>query len=148
MKAIIKSILTVVTLVAVLMLSNCGGKSDPAPSTSETQRVTGLMKTGTWKIIKVTVDGVDQTVLFKNFTISFGDANFTTVNGTVVWPPSGTWKFVNDQATSFTRDDGLVVTIQSISSTSFIMSLVWTKTTLGPGRLQSIKGTTVFTMGL
>ena len=147
MKTIIKSISVFMLLSAVMLLSDCGGKSDPAPAT-EAQRVTGLMKAGTWKIQNVTVDGVDQTALFKNFTISFGDTNFTTVNGTVVWPPSGTWKFVNDQATSFTRDDGLVVTIQSISSTSFIMSLVWTKTTLGPGRMESVKGTTVFTMGL
>ena len=90
------------------------------------------MKTGTWKIQSVPVDGTDQSELFKNFTLTFTDAGFATVNGTAVWPPSGTWKFVSDQATSFTRDDGLVVTIQTVSSTQLIISLVWTNTTLGP----------------
>ena len=148
MKTIIKSIVGIMTLSVILLLSDCASKSnDPAPAT-EPQRVTSLMKTGTWKVQTVTVDGTDQSTLFKNFTLSFTDAGFATVNGTAVWPASGTWKFVNDQATSFTRDDGLVVTIQNVSSTQLIISLVWTKTTLGPGRGWSVKGTTVFTLGL
>ena len=149
MKTIIKSILGVMVLSGVLLLSDCGSKSDPTPAAAtEPQRVTGLMKTGTWKVQSVTVDGTDQSALFKNFTLSFTDAGFASVNGSAVWPSSGTWKFVNDQATSFTRDDGLVVTIQSVSSTQLIISLVWTKTTLGPGRITSVKGTTVFILGL
>ena len=149
MKTIIKSILGVMVLSGVLLLSDCGSKSDPTPAAAtEPQRVTGLMKTGTWKVQSVTVDGTDQSALFKNFTLSFTDAGFASVNGSAVWPSSGTWKFVNDQATSFTRDDGLVVTIQTVSSTQLIISLVWTKTTLGPGRVTSVKGTTVFILGL
>ena len=149
MKTIIKSILGVMVLSGVLLLSDCGSKSDPTPAAAtEPQRVTGLMKTGTWKVQSVMVDGTDQSALFKNFTLSFTDAGFASVNGSAVWPSSGTWKFVNDQATSFTRDDGLVVTIQTVSSTQLIISLVWTKTTLGPGRVTSVKGTTVFILGL
>ena len=149
MKTFIKTIFTISSLSFVILLSHCGGSksNDPAPVT-EPQSVTSLMKTGTWKIHSVSVDGTDQSALFKNFTLSFTDANFSSVNGSAVWPASGTWKFVSDQATSFTRDDGLVVTIQNVSSTSLIISLVWTKTTLGPGRIESVKGTTVFTMGL
>ena len=149
MKTLIKILLIVPVLSGILLLSHCGGSksSDPAPVT-EPQRVTSLMKTGTWKVQSVSVDGTDQSALFKNFTLSFTDAGFATVNGSAVWPASGTWKFVSDQATSFTRDDGLVVTIQTVSSTQLIISLVWTKTTLGPGRIESVKGTTVFSLGL
>ena len=149
MKTLIKILLIVPVLSGILLLSHCGGSksNDPAPVT-EPQRVTSLLKTGTWKIQSVSVDGADQSALFKNFTLSFTDAGFATVNGSAVWPASGTWKFVSDQATSFTRDDGLVVTIQTVSSTQLIISLVWTKTTLGPGRIESVKGTTVFTLGL
>ena len=148
MKTIVKSTIGIMTLSGMLLLSHCGTKSDPTPVVTEPQRVTSLLKTGTWKVQSVSVDGTDQSALFKNFTLSFTDAGFATVNGTAVWPASGTWKFFNDQATSFTRDDGLVVTIQNVSSTQLIISLVWTKTTLGPGRVGSVKGTTVFTLGL
>ena len=148
MKTIVKSTICIMTLSGMLLLSHCGTKSDPTPVVTEPQRVTSLLKTGTWKVQSVSVDGTDQSALFKNFTLSFTDAGFATVNGTAVWPASGTWKFVSDQATSFTRDDGLVVTIQNVSSTQLIISLVWTKTTLGPGRVGSVKGTTVFTLGL
>ena len=148
MKTIVKSIIGIMTLSGMLLLSHCGKKSDPTPAVTEPQRVTSLLKTGTWKVQSVSVDGTDQSALFKNFTLSFTDAGFATVNGTAVWPASGTWKFVSDQTTSFTRDDGLVVTIQNVSSTQLIISLVWTKTTLGPGRVGSVKGTTVFTLGL
>ncbi len=136
-------------IIIAILLTHCGGSksNDPAPVT-EPQRVTSLLKTGTWKVQSVTVDGTDQSALFKGFTLSFTDAGFASVNGSAVWPSSGTWKFVSDQATSFTRDDGLVVTIQTVSSTQLIISLVWTKTTLGPGRVTSVKGTTVFTLGL
>ena len=149
MKTLIRILLTVPVLSVILLLSHCGGSksNDPAPVT-EPQRVTSLMKTGTWKVQSVTVDGADQSALFKGFTLSFTDAGFVSVNGSAVWPSSGTWKFVSDQATSFTRDDGLVVTIQTVSSTQLIISLVWTKTTLGPGRVTSVKGSTVFTLGL
>ena len=147
MKTTINSILGMAILSGLLMLSNCGSKnSDPTPT--EPQRVTSLLETGRWKVQSVMVDGIDQSALFKNFTLSFTDSNFASVNGSVVWPASGTWKFVSDQASSFTRDDGLVVTIQNVSNTQLIISLVWAKTTLGPGRSESVKGTTVFTLTL
>ena len=91
MKTIIKSILGVMVLSGMLLLSDCGSKSDPTPAAAtEPQRVTGLMKTGTWKVQSVTVDGTDQSALFKNFTLSFTDAGFASVNGAAVWPSSGT----------------------------------------------------------
>ena len=129
-------------VVTGILLQQCGS-SDPATPT-EAQRVTSLMKTGPWKIQSVTVDGVNQNALFTGLTLSFSDKGFTSTNGVPVWPLSGTWTFVNDQASSFTRNDGVIVTIQDITSTSMTLRLTWSKTTFGPGRVTSISGQTVF----
>lgn len=128
-----------------ILLQHCGSSEPAAPT--EAQRVTSLMKTGPWKIQSATVDGANQNALFTGLTLNFSDTGFTSTNGEPVWPASGTWTFTSDQATSFTRNDGVVVTIEDITSTSMILRLTWAKTTFGPGRIASISGQTVFTFG-
>jgi len=135
---------TLLIAVIGLTLSGCGTSDDAAPT--EAQRVTALMKAGVWKVQQVTVDSQDQTAVYENLTLSFSDGTFTAVNGAPVWPASGTWTFDNDQATSFTRNDGLTVNIDNISGTSLVLRLVWGQDTFGPGRVASISGQTVFTM--
>jgi hypothetical protein len=147
MKQIARTLSTGILLIVLgLVLQHCGG-SDPAPPATEAQRVTALMKTGAWKIQAATVDGASQTALFTGLTLTFSDTGFTSTNGEPVWPASGTWAFVNEGATSFTRNDGVVVTIQEISGSAMILSLTWDKTTLGPGRIASVEGQTVLTFG-
>lgn len=126
-------------------VQGCGSSSDPAPS--EAQRVTSLLKTGTWKIQSVTVDGANQNSLYASLTLNFTDTNFTSANGEPVWPASGSWSFTSDEATSFKRNDGVLVSILDVTGTSLILQLTWTKTTIGPGRSTSLSGLTVFTFG-
>ena len=138
----ISSYLTAVGCVLVIMLlTNCS-KTVP-----ETERVTSLLKSGTWKIQTATADGVDQTTIYKNFTITFTDKNFTTVSGSVVWSATGTWTFVSDAAKAFTRDDSIVVGIDNITDTALSLSLTWTKTTLSGGRSASLAGKNIFVFG-
>lgn len=129
-----------------LWLSACGGGGDggggnPQPDTNET-----LLTSGTWKVNSVTVDGVDKDNLFTGLTLHFSSGAYTAANGGPVWPASGTWSFDGDNEQTFTRGDGIQVTIRAISSSELTLSLVWDSATLAGGREQSIKGQYVFQM--
>lgn len=132
---------------AQFIACSSGGGDDPTPEQTPAQQVTAKLTSATWKVGTVTVDGTDQSTLFKNLTITFSSNSFTTVNGGAVWPASSNWSFTDANATGFTRGDGVTVQLQEITDSSLKMSLAWSKTTLGPGRIESVKGQHVFTMG-
>ena len=130
-------------VVCLLLLEGCS-KTSAAPPTS-VEKNTQLLTSSTWKIQTVQTDGVDKTAAFAGMSLKFTNTGFTTVSGNVVWPASGTWSFTDATATSFTRDDGAVIAIKSINATSLQVSLTWSKTTLGGGRISSVSGQYVFT---
>src|SRR5882672_8968853 len=96
---VLKNIFIVLLIGGVVLLPGCGGDGpgDPGQSNNgdsqEQARVLGLMKSGTWKLQTLTVDGVDQSASFPNMTLTFTDAGFTSTNGKDVWPAAGTWSF-------------------------------------------------------
>lgn len=144
---------TFVTVSAfALLLSSCKGGKDPEPSVGD-KAISNLIASP-WKVVSVTVDGIDKTSLFTGFTITFtkSSANtggYSTVNGGVLWPASGQWTIADmNTANSFQRSDGVEVQLAAeVTATSLKMSLASNKNTFGPGRIESIKGQHVFTMG-
>lgn len=125
---------------------SCGSKGgDPGLTVAE--QVKAKLIAHSWKVITVTVDGVDKTTLFTNFSITFAATSFTTTNGGLVWPSSSTWSFTDTNATAFTRGDGLIVQLLEATDTSLKMGLTWNKNTFGPGRIESVSGQHVFVMG-
>lgn len=143
--------MVMLTMVAVIIsFSHCGGgggDDDPKPVESEKEKVTKLLTTSAWKIQNTTVGGVVHNELFQNFSISFSATGFSTTNGDPVWPSSGAWSFTDDTANAFTRSDGIVVTIEEVNESALVLSLTWTKTTLGGGKENSISGRNVFSFG-
>ena len=127
-------------LCAVMMTTGCG-TSDPMELV---EIVAAQLSSGTWKIQSVKVDGVDKTSSFTNFTLKFSGETFTSTNGNVVWPASGTL-VLNGEATAFTRNDGVTVDIDDISDNTLALTLTWTGTTYGPGRVSSVGGEHKFT---
>ncbi len=117
-------------------------KSDPSPSVLDETR-TKLMANH-WKIQDVSVDGVDQTPIYKGITIQFGESSFATSNGGAVWPSSGTWSFTTDDGTFMKRDDGVEIKVE-VTEAKLKLSLLWMKTTFGGGKLNSVKGLNAFT---
>lgn len=126
----------------LLFFSSCGSDSSPTPVELVTKKLTA----NTWKIKTVSVAGVDQTVAYKNMNLIFSETGFTSSNGGVVWPTSGTWKFTNDNATSIKRGDDVIVNLTEVTATSLIFTLTWAQNTFGPGRNSSLAGVHVFTM--
>ncbi len=127
----------------IVLLYSC---SDEPPATEADRVKKILVDGGNWQTTSVTIDGISSTELFTGFTIRFQANNsYTTTGTTPVWARNGSYTFTSDQATSFTREDGVVVEIQSIDSSQITFRLTWTKTTIGSGRSSSITGVHIFT---
>jgi hypothetical protein len=143
MKKIVNQIVIVLAVGSLFFASGCKkGGGEPSPSDITSQQLISA----TWKVSTVTVDGTNQTALFDTMTLKFTATSYTTTNGGVVWPAGGTWAFVNENATTIKRDDGVEVALSDVSESGFKMTLVWNKRTLGSGRVSSVAGTHVFTM--
>lgn len=123
-------------ITGLLFIAGCK-KDDPQP---ETDRVKGLLIANNWRIQTVTVDGTDQTASFSGLTLSFTPTNYTTTNGGVVWPASGSWSFSDNTGKKILRSDGQEITVTEVSATVLKLSLTRAKGTLGPGRISSLSG--------
>ena len=148
-KRIALAFLLIATMATLIHLSGCkGGSSDPTPTPASKQdEVKAILTSPTWKMQSVTVDGTDKTSIYKDLSLKFSASGFTSTNGGAVWPASGTWSFTNTDATAVKRDDGLEVKLQEVTETSLKLALTWSKTTLGPGRIESVSGQHVFSFG-
>jgi hypothetical protein len=135
------------TAVAMGLLPGCTGGGDPEPVASEAEEVTEILTGATWKLNAVIVDGADQTNVYKGLTLTFTGTSITTSNGGMVWPASTTWKFTNETATAIERGDGVKVSIVEAHSGKLSLALTWSKTTLGSGRVNSVKGEHTFSFG-
>jgi hypothetical protein len=147
MKAqIYKLALVAIMASTFIQISGCGGGSNNnTPTLSATDAVKAkLTAVSSWKIQSAIVDGVDQTSVYKGLALAFSSAGYSSTNGGTVWPASGTWSFNNTDGTSVKRDDGLIITVE-VTDTTLKLSYTWTKTTLGGGRIESIKGAQVLT---
>lgn len=133
-----------VTLIALMtQLTSCDSKSDPVPSAQDA--VKAKLIANNWIMQSVSVDGEDQTGVYAGLTIQFTATTFTTTNGKAVWPASGKWSFASSDVTTILRDDGIEVNVE-VSDATLKLTLTWTKTTLGGGRVESIKGVNVFNL--
>ena len=148
-KRVAVAFLLIAALAILVHLSGCkGGASDPTPTpVSKQDEVKAKLTSPTWKMQSVTVDGTDKTSIYKDLSLKFSATGFTSTNGGIVWPTTGTWTFTSTEATAIKRDDGLVVTLQEVTDTSLKLALTWSKTTLGSGRIESVSGQHVFSFG-
>jgi len=132
-------------LVLVMALIGCKDKKEDDPNLNENEKVNQLLTSaGLWSVQSVTVDGSDQISLYKDVKLSFTTSTYNSLNGGVIWPASGTWKFADDSGKSIVRDNTLPMTINEIAEKKLVLSFTWSKTTLGSGRATSIAGQHIF----
>lgn len=134
----IKNILAIQFVLGVfttIVFSSC--KTDEV---SPTERNRNLLKSGTWSVSYVKVDGVDRSDLFKGLKLTFSDQEVTAENGGPIWGTTLSWLFTDNTAREFTLGSVQVVSINELTSSSLNITLIWDKTTLDGGRLQSVEG--------
>ncbi|MBI3221237.1 MAG: hypothetical protein HYZ44_17135 [Bacteroidetes bacterium] len=137
-----KKLLSCWMIAMVLLQASCNNeKTAAAPD------VKALLTGSTWKIKTVTVDGMNKNDLFTNLSVTFTATEFTALNGGLVWPASGTWTLSGADQRTIIRNDGTQITVAAISETELTLQLMWSKTTLGSGRVESIQGNHTFTFG-
>ena len=141
-------LIQVLAVIAFGQLSGCsGGGGDPEPVVTQAEEVSKILTSSTWKLNTVSVDGSDQTNVYKGLTLNFSSTLITSSNGGLVWPASSTWKFTDETATTIDRGDGIKVGISEAKSGKLLLVLTWSKTTLGSGRVSSVKGQHTFSFG-
>ncbi|SMG48456.1 hypothetical protein SAMN05661096_03469 [Marivirga sericea] len=92
-----------------IIIASCKGKDDPKPD-EDTQAAIIEALQGTWTASEVRKD---QTVIsdFADFSITLSDKNYTTQNGSPVWPESGSYDFETAETEDeFLRQDGRLFT--------------------------------------
>lgn len=128
----------ILILIATLFISGCGGDDGE----SAMDRTNRLLKSGMWKLNRLTVDGVDKTNEYTDLSLLISEGTYASTNGEPVWPASGTWSLVDGQTLS--RDNGETVYIDELKETNLTLSVDWQKTTYDEGRTRSIKGVHIF----
>ncbi len=136
---VINALLLLVAIVVVCQLSSCK-KDNPTAQ----EIIKAKLIASTWKMQSVFVDGKDQTSVYAGLTLTITEGNFSTTNGGVVWPASGTWTFISEDGTKVKRDDDTEIGVE-VTDTSLKLTLDWATTTIGTGRSQSVQGRHVFT---
>ncbi|WP_375580739.1 hypothetical protein ABWH96_06905 [Marivirga tractuosa] len=100
---------TGIILIIAGIMTSCKGKDDPKPD-EDTQAAIIEALQGTWTANEVRKD---QTVIsdFADFSLTISEKNYTTQNGSPVWPESGSYDFETAEAESeFLRQDGRLFT--------------------------------------
>lgn len=125
-----------------LISISCERKEVPTLSMERLNEI--YLTNSPWRLERVTVDGVNQTNIYRELVLSFTRENYTSTNGRVIWPGSDTWEFVDEEKTVFRRGDGILVTIQSITIDSLVLSLEWESNSIDTGRQLAIAGNHIF----
>ena len=137
----IKSVAVTFLVIAMAMLNGCKKNDPPSPQETVTTQLTSA---AAWQSPVVTVDGVDKSDVYKDFSITFGKNTYTTQSGSPIWKASGTWAFANAEATKMKLDGNIDVEINFISTDILELSLQWNEDTFEPGRVNSVKGKNKF----
>lgn len=128
-------------ITSLITLSNCGG--DDGPSVAEV--TTKKLMAHPWHTANALVNGVDKTSVYSGLSLTFAKSAFTATNITPSWPISGTWVFVDKEATLLKRDDDLEIEILEITEDRLKISYTWNSTTFKPGRVTSVSGNHILT---
>lgn len=132
-----KGISWLLSFAVIVFATGC--KKD-TPLTPQEQVTAQLTSAEAWEKPTVTVDGVDYTEHFANFSLKFGKNTYTSTEGEPIWLPSGTWTFGNEEGTLMIVDGSMEVEIISINDEVLEISFQGTEDSFEPGRKKSIIG--------
>lgn len=134
---------TSIFIVACFALIYVGCKKDDEPSAQE--RITSILTSAeAWNDPEVTVDGVDYSEVYADFSINFSSTSYTTIAGAPVWESTGLWTFLNEEGTLLQFDNAREVELNLLSDNIIELSFQWDENTFEPGRVNSVKGKNKF----
>ncbi|WP_420387537.1 hypothetical protein [Roseivirga sp.] len=117
-------IVTYCIIIMLLLLAfscrNKKGPAEPNPQELTFEKLAGQWELGQFGSIQV--DGVNLSVNYPGFALSFGEQTYTTTNAGQLFKSGGTWEWLNEEATQISLDDGKVITINSLTTDQFVFS--------------------------
>jgi hypothetical protein len=135
-------LLIAITLSAVLSCK----KSDPTTEDIQNQ-ISRKFQSSTWKVRNVQRDGVDVTSDYSGFMLNIGSGTYTTVNGSLAWPASGTWAFKSQSTTQVIRDGSIPVDfVFDDPNKSLTLTFTITQSTYTNGRTSALQGGYIFSL--
>ena len=137
-------LLSMVALTATLTATSC---KDDDPSATE--RTMKKLVAHEWTLTKATVDGTDRTSVYEGLVLRWNKKQtFSATNGGVIWPSTGTFSFTDKEGksllVSLTNNEETQVSIETLTNTELVISFHRNESTIGQGRLTSIKGEHIF----
>lgn len=111
-----------IVIASLMLMVACGGGNSEDPSLKE---LTFEKLAGEWSLPDsdgIVIDGVDRTLNYRGFSLSFTDGGYNTTNAGDLFKASGTWEWTDDSATQIILDDGKTVTINSLTTSLFVFS--------------------------
>ncbi len=142
----LKTLLVSATLLGLIVLSGCPGDGED----SAYDKAMKLLASKTWTLNTVVVPPQTATIPddWVNFTVSFTSSSMSTSGhadgATAVWP-SGSYTLSQDGKT-ITRSDQVVMTILTLTETSFNVTFTVPVGTNVGGRIEALDGDYTFNM--
>jgi hypothetical protein len=141
----IQTILSLVVLAGLIGLVGCNG----GDGETEKDRVLKLLKkTWTYNSVVVPPQTATEGTDWVGFNVTFSDTNMTTgghpTGATVIWP-SGTFS-LSDDGKRITRQDGVVMTITTLTENAFSVTFTMPAGTEISGRVQALDGDYTFNL--
>jgi hypothetical protein len=136
-----KNFITRISIIMLLTTAVLLGCEDEPTIAEKTE---AMLTSGEWNKPIVTVDGIDESSLYQDFTIKFNKNSFTTSAGGPLWPASGTWTFKDESAKALILDNTMEIQISEITDTNLELAIQNEATTFKAGRIKSIKGKNIF----
>jgi hypothetical protein len=111
--------------ITTFLIFSCGG-GDDVPEEPTAQELTFENLSGQWGLPTsggIIVDGVDRTLNYQGFNLSFTNVGYTTTNAGELFKASGTWSWANQSTTTrINLDDGKLINIQDLTTNRFVFA--------------------------
>lgn len=133
-----KTFVTALAYSILLLLLSCD-KEDAAGSSEKA--VTDKFRAGVWTPAEVKRDGVNITAEYTSMRLTIDTNTYSTTNGGLAWPSSGTWTFPEASTTTILRDNAVLITfILSTDAKTLDMDFVIAERAYTAGRMTGLEG--------
>lgn len=118
-----KSIYTSFLFIGIVLSIVACNTKDPAPEDSpQEQRLELLSKTWNIENGSISLDGADVSANYEGFKITFKEGEFSTEAAGELFPVTGTWSWIDNEATMIKTGRGKEMNLVSINSSELVIS--------------------------
>lgn len=117
MKRYLSLLLICTAFLSVLSCTNSEGEPDVTAQEEAFEKLAGQWGFGSNNEGSIFIDGVDATLNYSGFSLSFTDGTYQTQNAGSLLNASGTWEWLDEDARQLQVDSGEVITLNELTET-------------------------------